>query len=207
MHSQQNKKTSSSVAPSTHVFMIGICLALLPEIAFSWLQSQSLQFLHLRIVQATLLISWLIYCREQLFFGLTKPNLYAYRIFTQYALTCGIIGLGGMWLWPHMLAHLSLPAIAQGWIGLCLFILIGPLFEELFFRALLYRFIRTVTTMPIAIIISSSLFAIMHGSWLSPQLIGGIIFALAYEQSKNIWVAVVLHMAANAAVATLVQFA
>lgn len=76
----------------------------------------------------------------------------------------------------------------------CLF---GPFVEELFFRGLLYSWIRERIPAVPSIIITSLLFSSVHG-FLSPiQFIGGILFASIYEWRKNIWAPFVVHALGN----------
>ncbi|HQP32085.1 MAG TPA: CPBP family intramembrane metalloprotease [Deltaproteobacteria bacterium] len=85
-----------------------------------------------------------------------------------------------------------------------LYLLVGcifaPLVEELFFRGIIYGWIRRRQSAPVAVLVSAVLFASMHG-FLSPvQLIGGVAFALIYEWRRSIWAAYVLHCLANAGI-------
>jgi membrane protease YdiL (CAAX protease family) len=76
----------------------------------------------------------------------------------------------------------------------CLF---APFVEELFFRGLLYSWLRQRIQIVLAVVFSALFFASMHG-FISPvQLIGGILFALIYEWRKNIWASYTLHVLAN----------
>jgi len=76
----------------------------------------------------------------------------------------------------------------------CLF---APFVEELFFRGLVYAWLRQRIPVIAAIALSALMFASMHG-FISPvQLIGGVLFAGIYEWRKNIWAAYVVHVLAN----------
>lgn len=187
-------------APQTHIFIIAVFVSLGLEAWISSYPSDTTTLLFLRTTQSLFCIAWLHYCRQLTWFGLGLPNAHALITFGKYALICGSTGILCLLFWPDLNSSLQIPPIAEGMLGLSLFILAGPIFEELFFRALLYRFLQTVMPTSLAILVSASMFAFMHGAWLSPQLIGGIIFALAYEQSKSLWVAIALHAAANAAI-------
>ncbi|MDQ6961878.1 MAG: type II CAAX endopeptidase family protein [Mariprofundaceae bacterium] len=192
-------KDQPTPTPRSHVFIIAVFMVLSLEFLMDVQQRNNL--LWLRCAQSVCIFFWLYHCRQLQWFGLELPQKKALSVFITYAFICGVIGLGCVLLWPKL--SNELPFFAQGILGLSLFILVGPIFEELFFRALLYRFLQTVMPTAMAIFLSASLFALMHGTWLSPQFIGGLIFALAYEQSKNIWVAVGLHAGANASIAIL----
>jgi membrane protease YdiL (CAAX protease family) len=75
--------------------------------------------------------------------------------------------------------------------------LVGPFVEELFFRGLLYSWMRQRSSMVISIMLTSALFASLHGVLSPVQLIGGILFASIYEWRKNIWAPFVVHALAN----------
>ena len=75
--------------------------------------------------------------------------------------------------------------------------LIGPFAEELFFRGLLYAWMRESLAPVYCIILTSLLFASLHGNISVIQLIGGIVFALIYEWRRNIWAPFIVHASAN----------
>jgi membrane protease YdiL (CAAX protease family) len=75
--------------------------------------------------------------------------------------------------------------------------LIGPFVEELFFRGLLYAWMRQRLGASVCIILTSLLFACLHGNISIIQLTGGILFASIYEWRRNIWAPFVVHVAAN----------
>ena len=75
--------------------------------------------------------------------------------------------------------------------------LIGPFAEELFFRGLLYAWMRESLAPVYCIILTSLLFASLHGNISIIQLIGGIVFALIYEWRRNIWAPFIVHASAN----------
>jgi hypothetical protein len=74
---------------------------------------------------------------------------------------------------------------------------VGPFVEELFFRGLLYSWVRQGLPAWATIALTSVLFASMHGSISMVQLTGGLLFAALYEWRGNIWPCFVLHAAAN----------
>jgi membrane protease YdiL (CAAX protease family) len=75
--------------------------------------------------------------------------------------------------------------------------LIGPFVEELFFRGLLYAWMRQQLGASACIILTSLLFACLHGNISVIQLTGGILFASIYEWRRNIWAPFVVHALAN----------
>ena len=82
--------------------------------------------------------------------------------------------------------------------------LIGPIAEEIFFRGILYGFFRK-WGIPAAVILSTLLFVLphSHSSGLGipvTQLIGGVLFAVAYEIEKNLLVPITIHSLGNLAI-------
>ncbi len=75
--------------------------------------------------------------------------------------------------------------------------LVGPFVEELFFRGMIYTWLRQRLSAALCIILTSLLFASMHGHISMIQLTGGIIFASIYEWRKTIWAPFVVHALAN----------
>lgn len=83
--------------------------------------------------------------------------------------------------------------------------LIGPIAEELVYRGLIYTALRRWGLL-VAISGSTLLFVLSHslGSDLPlPQIIGGIVFALAYERSKSLFAPIVIHCLGNTAMFSL----
>ena len=79
---------------------------------------------------------------------------------------------------------------------------IGPLAEEIFFRGILYGYLRRWGIYA-AVIVSTLLFVLPHltGSNLPvTQLVGGIVFAIAYEKEKNLMVPITIHCLGNLAI-------
>lgn len=74
---------------------------------------------------------------------------------------------------------------------------VGPFVEELFFRGLLYAWMRQGLAAWLCIVLTSVLFASMHGRISVVQLVGGFLFAGLYEWRGNIWPGYILHAAAN----------
>ena len=84
----------------------------------------------------------------------------------------------------------------------------GPLAEEIFFRGILYGFLRR-WGMVTAIVLSKLLFVLSHTSGPAlpiTQIIGGILFAVSYEVEKNLLVPITIHCLGNLAIFTLAAF-
>lgn len=140
--------------------------------------------------------------------GLVFPDLKAIRIFAFIAIGCTCVVMVLYTIEPSWFAYVMLPAWLHGVSGLLLMILLAPVVEELVFRGLVYRMLREQWGIAVSVVISSVFFSLLHqGLIVSPQLLGGIIFALAYEWSRSLWVSIGLHIGANSAVYLLSRLA
>jgi membrane protease YdiL (CAAX protease family) len=107
---------------------------------------------------------------------------------------------------PLTFIRTNLPAGRQ---GLVVFFLVGgliaPVAEEVFFRGIVYGFLRKWGVV-LAIIGTTAVFAGAH-AFLTPvpliQIVGGILFAIAYEVEGNLLVPVVLHILGNTTIFSL----
>jgi len=129
-----------------------------------------------------------------------------------WAVIFGVVA--GVALWIIYLAGIPAPALFQmqppdNILDLIAFFFIGaflaPLAEEIFFRGILYGFLRKygIST---AIIVSTLLFVLPHASGHTfpiTQVIGGILFAVSFEVEKNILVPITIHSLGNLAIFTL----
>jgi CAAX protease family protein len=104
---------------------------------------------------------------------------------------------------PVSLISANLP---QSKASLLLFFLVGglisPVAEEIFFRGVLYGYFRRwgVGT---AVGGSTLLFVLAHSASRGiplPQIVGGLLFAIAYEKEKNLLVPVTIHVLGNMAI-------
>ena len=82
---------------------------------------------------------------------------------------------------------------------------LGPVAEEIFFRGILYGFLRRWGVL-LAVSLSSLLFVLAHpmshGIFM-PQVVGGVAFAVAYEVEGNLLVPMTIHSLGNLAIFTL----
>ena len=79
--------------------------------------------------------------------------------------------------------------------------IVGPMAEELFFRGILYGFLRRWGVV-VAIVVSSGVFVLAHPisqGFPIPQAAGGIVFALACEIEGSIMTPMVIHVLGNLA--------
>ncbi|MDG5471238.1 type II CAAX endopeptidase family protein [Jeotgalibacillus sp. ET6] len=77
---------------------------------------------------------------------------------------------------------------------------ISPLYEEIFYRGFIYRWLRTRIGFKAAILISSAIFTIIHiptYNVMPVNFVSGAIFALAYERTNSIWPSVFIHGITN----------
>jgi membrane protease YdiL (CAAX protease family) len=83
---------------------------------------------------------------------------------------------------------------------------IAPVAEEIYFRGLVYGYLRRWGS-GVAILGSTFLFVAAHPALqIIPvtQIIGGLLFAIAYEVEKNLMVPIVIHTTGNLALFSLV---
>lgn len=145
--------------------------------------------------------------------GLTSANVY--KGFKKGFIWAVIFGVAaGVVLFIIYLLGINVPALFQMQLAaknrnIFAFFLIGaffgPLAEEIFFRGILYGFFRR-WGIPAAVILSTLLFVLSHTSGPAipvTQLIGGILFAVAYEIEKNLLVPIIIHVLGNLAIFTL----
>lgn len=78
--------------------------------------------------------------------------------------------------------------------------LLGPVAEELFFRGVVYGFLRRFGVIP-ALLGSSAVFVLAHSpaGIAFTHVVGALVFAAAYEYEKNIMVPVTIHVMGNLA--------
>jgi len=83
--------------------------------------------------------------------------------------------------------------------------LLGPVAEEVFFRGILYGFLRRWGVI-VALVLSTLIFVlchpISHGIPVN-RLVGGIVFAVAYETTGSLIVPITIHGLGNLAIFTL----
>ncbi len=103
---------------------------------------------------------------------------------------------------------------ADPYLGVISIALIAPVVEEIIFRGFIYGGLRRRLGVPVALVLSSAVFALAHsfsvGSsilLLGPSLfIAGLALALVYERSRSLMPGMVLHASFNL-IAVLAIFA
>jgi len=106
---------------------------------------------------------------------------------------------------PLLLVRSPLPAANP---ELAMFFLTGgfiaPVAEELCFRGILYTYFRRWGIV-LALTASTAIFVALHATHGLPvtQIVGGIVFAVAYEISRNLMVPITIHALGNLAIFSL----
>ncbi len=92
---------------------------------------------------------------------------------------------------------------------IALFFLVGgiiaPVTEEIFFRGLVYGFLRR-WGFPVALVLSTFFFVVVHPAAKGvpfTQIVGGLLFAVAYELEGNLVVPITIHALGNLALFSL----
>ena len=103
---------------------------------------------------------------------------------------------------PLDMIQVQLPAgIGVVMMYVIISVFIGPVAEEVFFRGIIYGFFRRWGI--IAALVASSLLFILAHSMIRgvpiPQVVGGILFALAYEIEGSLMVPITIHILGNMA--------
>ena len=84
--------------------------------------------------------------------------------------------------------------------------IVGPVAEEVFFRGVLYGFLRRWGVI-LAVTVSTLVFVLVHPSAFHgiplTQAVGGILFALTYEKERNLMAPITLHVLGNSAIFAL----
>ena len=83
--------------------------------------------------------------------------------------------------------------------------IIAPVTEEIFFRGILYGYLRWWGLFP-ALVLSTILFVLPHLSTQRvpvTQAAGGIVFAAAYEMEKSLMAPIIIHSLGNMAIFTI----
>lgn len=74
-----------------------------------------------------------------------------------------------------------------------------PIVEEIFFRGVIYRWLRDKWGIFIGMIVSGLVFGIAHfePATVVPAIVMGFVLALVYEKSKSLWPPILIHMLNN----------
>jgi len=77
--------------------------------------------------------------------------------------------------------------------------LVGPIFEEVFFRGFVYQAFRRKIGVVHGILLTSLIFAALHGHWVAflPIFLLAVILNLLFEKTGSIIPGAVMHMTHN----------
>ncbi|MCB9558370.1 MAG: CPBP family intramembrane metalloprotease [Deltaproteobacteria bacterium] len=139
------------------------------------------------------------------------PGSHRYRG-TSFAIACGIL-LGSLAALANLVGFFvgqsanANTLLLQSTAAIHLLVLV-PLAEELAFRGLIYRQLRRTMTPTSAVVLSSTVFALMHGTlyqcgW---ALALGLLAALVYEQTHSLVAPVLVHGLFNAVPVAIAAF-
>jgi ABC-2 type transport system permease protein len=83
-------------------------------------------------------------------------------------------------------------------------VLVAPIVEELVYRGMLHRVLRTRWRVPLSTLVSAALFASNHAPYnLIPVLAVGVCITLALERSRSLLAAIITHALNNGVIALL----
>ncbi|QTA90175.1 Metalloprotease domain-containing protein [Desulfonema magnum] len=113
------------------------------------------------------------------------------------------IGLGILFFYgqsPSTLIHTRFPE-QTGELLLFLFVggFVAPVAEEIFFRGMLYGFLRPLGIF-VALFLSTLIFVLLHSVRSPTQAVGGVLFAVAYETEGKLMVPITIHVLGNMAI-------
>ncbi len=142
--------------------------------------------------------------RSEMVSGLKKGLLWSAGFGAIVSIAC--VGLFAASMNPLTLLKAPLPSQT---VDLVLFFIVGgmvgPVAEEVFFRGILYGFLRRWGVI-VALILSTLIFVLCHplshGIPVS-RLVGGLLFAAAYEIGGSLIVPITIHALGNLAIFTL----
>jgi hypothetical protein len=172
----------------------------------------------LRLVQAGLLVLILRkHSKGSAMAGMTRYSLgQGIRVGLVWSGVFGILvaiaGWGLFLTGINPLEMLSSPIPFKGRELILFFItggLVAPVAEEIFFRGILYGYMRRFSV-PLAVSMTTLMFALCHARNAGIplfQIVGGLVFALAFERSKSITAPIIIHSLGNLALFSISVFA
>jgi len=142
--------------------------------------------------------------RSEMFSGLKRGLLWSTGFGALGSIAC--VGLFAASINPLTLIKTRLPT-ETGDLILFFFVggMLGPVAEEVFFRGILYGFLRRWGVI-VALILSTLIFVLCHpiGHGIPvTRLVGGLLFAVAYEIGGSLIVPITIHALGNLAIFTL----
>jgi membrane protease YdiL (CAAX protease family) len=142
--------------------------------------------------------------RARIAYGIRRGLIWSAGFALVVALASAVLYVAGI----DLLVLLKVPLsgrLSQILIFLLIGGIVGPIAEELFFRGILYGFLRRWGVV-VAVLVSTAAFVLAHPisqGFPLPQAAGGIVFALAYEIEGSLMTPIVIHVLGNLALYTL----
>jgi membrane protease YdiL (CAAX protease family) len=125
---------------------------------------------------------------------------------------CALLLLGVLYFSGRSIMKLFLSPVEKTAFSVFLLYIVGglisPVAEEIFFRGIIYGYLRRWGAI-LAILGSATFFSMAHlltSGVTAVQIIGGLVFAVAYEREKNLLVPITIHVLGNTAIFTLSIF-
>ena len=135
---------------------------------------------------------------QQIFFGIKKGLIWSFGFGILAFLAFLVLFLIGIDPLPMIKMPMN-PSINQFIILICIGGILAPVAEEVFFRGVIYGFFRRWGLI-VALIVSTLLFVVVHpmGQGIPViQIVGGIIFAVAYEVEGSLMTPITIHALGN----------
>lgn len=86
----------------------------------------------------------------------------------------------------------------------------SPVAEELYFRGVVYTWMRSRWSSAVSVALNAALFGLVHGfyppAYIAMVVFLGAVLALAYDRTRNIWLSVALHAGHNSAVVMMIYW-
>jgi membrane protease YdiL (CAAX protease family) len=169
------------------------------------------------VLPAVMILARRVWKTELAELGLRLPDAASWRWSARFVAGVGAAYLVlGLLLVAAFRGHVDAAAVSRGarahlastdLAGWCFrAFLAAPVVEEIVFRGVLYRSLRARMPAAAAVASSAAAFAGMHLVWSwtlfvpYTQILGGIVFAWAYERTRSLVLPAVLHLAGNVAI-------
>lgn len=140
--------------------------------------------------------------RHSLLPGLRKGLIWS----SGFAAAAGLLFLGLYMIGQNPLDLIRSP-LPEGAVNRTLFFFVGgivaPVAEEIVFRGVIFGYLRR-WGLPAAVLVSTALFAALHLPAVPiTQIVGGMVFAVAYHTGRSLMVPMVIHVLGNLAIFSL----
>ncbi|MDY6952228.1 MAG: CPBP family intramembrane glutamic endopeptidase [Thermodesulfobacteriota bacterium] len=203
----------------TRIFLLSIAALLITEGAISFVACDT-PCLPMPILGATRVVEISLFLlivsvwgRGVPSIGLEKANLasglHQGLIWSAMFGLFALLGFGILYVAGRDPVHLIRTHLPSGTAELLLFFTVGglvaPVAEEIFFRGIVYGFLRR-WGMVVALVGSTLIFVLAHAIQSGiplTQIVGGIVFAVAYEITDNLMVPITIHVLGNTAIFAL----